>query len=354
MKKRMILAIAVALALCLSAPAQAGVVVPDVGGMTADQALKTLLASRLKPSISYATTSNQAQAGKVIKQVPAARAVAELDTVVALTVGVYQAAPVTAPTTKVTVAPAVMDAFGETVMPNVVYMTMAQAKAALEKAGLSYDKATKEYTVNRNRDEQSIAGQIQDQRPKPGTRIAKTTQIWLKGTQYQPPPNVTVPDVRNLSVDDAFAKLKAVNLYPGGGSATTARKELDHKVAEMDPAPGRVVPEGTAVNLTYWLYAESFLEMRVDFMPEAKTYLLLVRGGAQPYDVVVSYDVPKNVKLAPGQKVVTVLLLNDEPAAPAWKRYRITNLVPVEAVMVITDAKGRKHEYKLHLTQANK
>lgn len=26
----------------------------------------------------------------------------------------------------------------------------------------------------------------------------------------------------------------------------------------------------------------------------------------------------------------------------------------IEAVMVVTDAKGRKHNYKLHLTQANK
>jgi len=352
MKNRFMIALSVALAVWLSVPALAGVVVPNVGGMAVDQAFKTLSTARLKPSISYATTSNQAQAGKVIKQVPSAREVAELDSVVALTVGVYQAAPVTVAPVKVTVAPAVTDAFGETVMPNVVYMTMAQAKAALEKAGLSYDKATKEYGVLRSRDEQSLAGQIQDQRPKPGTRIAKTTQIWLKGVQYQPPPNVTVPDVRNLSVDDAFAKLKSVNLYPGGGSATTARKELDHKVAEMDPAPGRIVPEGTAIHLTYWLYAESFLEIHADFMDGLNTYLLNVRGGAQPYDIVASYDVPKGVKLAPGQKVVKITPLTDSPGAPGWKSYRITNLVPIEAMMVITDAKGRKHEYKLHLKQA--
>jgi len=57
--------------------------------MTVDQAFKTLSTARLKPSISYATTSNQVQAGKVMKQVPSAREVAELDSVVALTVGAY-------------------------------------------------------------------------------------------------------------------------------------------------------------------------------------------------------------------------------------------------------------------------
>jgi hypothetical protein len=40
--------------------------------------------------------------------------------------------------------------------------------------------------------------------------------------------------------------------------------------------------------------------------------------------------------------------------SPGWKLYGITNQIPIEAVMVVTDAKGRKHNYKLHLTQANK
>jgi hypothetical protein len=86
-------------------------------------------------------------------------------------------------------------------------------------------------------------------------------------------------------------------------------------------------------------------------MPEAKTYLLMVRGGALPYDVVASYDVPKSMA---GQKIVKITPLTDSPGSPGWKLYRITNQIPIEAVMVVTDAKGRKHNYKLHLTQANK
>ncbi len=72
--------------------------------------------------------------------------------------------------------------------------------------------------------------------------------------------------------------------------------------------------------------------------------------GVQPYDVRASYNVPKNMA---GQKVVDIVGLADSPDLPEWKRYRIVNKVPIEAVMVVTDAKGRKHEYKLHLTESH-
>jgi beta-lactam-binding protein with PASTA domain len=347
MKNIFVLAVA-ALALAVFAvPAQAQqVTVPNVVGMTTDQAVKTLEAAGLRGPIGFEVTANQAQHGKVTKQNPAAGQKAVKGSGVVLTAYMYQA-----PAVKVTVAPAVTAAFGETVMPLVYGKTYAEAKAALEKAGLSYDKATKEYTLVRTRDDKLIAGEIREQRPAAGTRIAKTTQVWLRGYSYKPPPNVTVPDVRNLPFDDAMKKLQALGLHVGGGSTATARKELDRKVADQRPAAGTIVPGETQVHLTYWLYAESALEVKAQFMPEAKTYLLMVRGGALPYDVVASYDVPKNMA---GQKIVRITPLTDSPGSPGWKLYRITNQIPVEAVMVVTDAKGRKHNYKLHLTQANK
>jgi len=65
--------------------------------------------------------------------------------------------------------------------------------------------------------------------------------------------------------------------------------------------------------------------------------------------VVASYSVPKS---SAGQKVVEIVGLQDNPNKPGWKFYRITAKIPIEATMTVTDAKGRKHEYKLHLTQA--
>jgi beta-lactam-binding protein with PASTA domain len=336
MKKRMILAIAVTvLAVCFSLPAQAQqVTIPNVVGMTADQAVKVLEGIGLKAPVTLEPTSNQAQAGKVTKQNPAAGQKSVKGAAVVLTAYTYQSPTV--------------------VMPDVKGMTFAQAKAALEKTGLSYDNARKDYSVLRMREEKSLPDKITEQNPAAGARISTTSSITLKGFTYSPPSGLIVPDLRNLTIDKAMIELVAAAWRFTAKNALTARKELDRKVAEQNPAPGTNVPPGTSIELTIWQYKETFLEIHVDFMPEAKTYLLLVRGSAQPYDVVVSYDVPKSVKLAPGQKVVTVLLLNDAPDLPAWKRYRITNLVPVEATMVITDAKGHKNEYKLHLTQANK
>ena len=348
MKKRLIFTVAVVIALSFSLPAQAQqVAVPNVVGMPADQAVKTIQSLGLRAPVTVeGMTPDQKQAGKITKQNPLPGQKVPAGGAVTLFTVMYQAAPV-----KVTVAPNVMEAFGETVMPLVYGKTYAEAKAVLEKAGLSYDKATKEYTLVRTRDDKLIAGEIREQRPAAGTRIAKTTQVWLKGYSYQPPPNVTVPDVRNLPFDDAAKKLQAAGLHYDGGSTTTVRQELDRKVANQTPSPGTVVPGETQVHLTYWLYAESALEVKASFMAEAKTYLLMVRGGALPYDVVASYDVPKSMA---GQKIVRITPLTDSPGSPGWKLYRITNLIPIEAVMVVTDAKGRKHNYKLHLTQANK
>jgi beta-lactam-binding protein with PASTA domain len=347
MKKRLFFTVAV-LAVFFSVPVQAQqVAVPNVVGMPADQAIKTIQSLGLRAPVTVeGMTPDQKQAGKITKQNPPPGQKVAAGGAVTLFTVMYQAAPV-----KVTVAPNVMAAFGETVMPLVYGKTYAEAKAALEKAGLSYEKATKEYTLVRTRDDKLIAGEIREQRPAAGTRVAKTTQVWLRGYSYQPPPNVTVPDVRNLPFDAAGAKLQAAGLHYGGGSATTTRKELDRKVADQKPAPGTIVPGETQIHLTYWLYAESALEVKAQFMPEAKTYLLMVRGGALPYDVVASYDVPKSMA---GQKIVKITPLTDSPGSPGWKLYRITNQIPIEAVMVVTDAKGRKHNYKLHLTQANK
>ena len=149
-------------------------------------------------------------------------------------------------------------------------------------------------------------------------------------------------------------KLRDLHLGFSSKPTDTARPELNGIVYGQSPAPGTKLRTGgvnNSVTIQSYIYKESALEVKAQFMPEAKTYLLMVRGGALPYDVVASYDVPKSMA---GQKIVRITPLTDSPGSPGWKLYRITNQIPIEAVMVVTDAKGRKHNYKLHLTQANK
>ncbi len=322
--------------------AQQAVPVPNVVGLSVDQAIKALESAGLRGPVNYEMTTNQAQANKISKQNPAAGQKAAKGSAVVLSAYMYQA-----PAIKVNVTPAAIPS-SDSVVPNVLGMKFVAASDAIRKAGYNYDNAAQFYMPTAN--PRCEGGCITKQIPAPGTKAPKTTKLQLWADYYVERPKVTVPDFRNLPIEDAKRKALAAGLTYGVSGKTVARPELDGKVFEQQPAPGATVYKGENVAMAWGIYKESALEVQAKFMPEAKTYLLMVRGGAQPYDVRASYNVPKNMA---GQKVVDIIGLVDSPDLPEWKRYRIVNKIPIEAVMVVTDAKGRKHEYKLHLTNTN-
>ncbi len=141
MKNRLTIALFVVLVVFFVLPVQAQqVAVPNVVGMPTDQAVKALEAVGLRGPINFEMTPNQAQGGKVSKQsIAAGQKIAKGNPVV-LTAYMYQA-----PAVKVTVAPAVKEAFGP-VMPNVVGMTFTQSYDAFKKAGLDFEKYRSRYT----------------------------------------------------------------------------------------------------------------------------------------------------------------------------------------------------------------
>jgi beta-lactam-binding protein with PASTA domain len=352
MKKGLFFAFAVVMAVCIAFPVQAQqVAVPNVVGMPADQAVKTIQSLGLRAPVTVeGMTPDQKQAGKITKQNPSPGQKVAAGGAVTLFTVMYQAAPV-----NVTVAPNVMAAFGP-VMPNVVGMSFAQAYDAFKKAGIDFEKYRSRYTWRDDSADPKCVDQcVVSQSPAPGTPVKPDTPTVLAFNKYWP--TAIVPDLKNLKIDAAMQKLRDLHLGFSSKPTDTARPELNGIVYGQSPAPGTKLRTGGASNsvtIQSYVYKESALEVKAQFMPEARTYLLMVKGGAQPYNVVASYDVPKSLKTAPGQKVVTITPLTDSPNSPGWKLYRITNLIPVEAVMVVTDAKNRKHEYKLHLTQANK
>ena len=86
------------------------------------------------------------------------------------------------------------------------------------------------------------------------------------------------------------------------GSASAASlpirpgRSLTESYTVKVPLPERSSGQGAPAipsTIESYIYKESALEVKAQLMPEARTYLLMVRGGALPYDVVASYDVPK-------------------------------------------------------------
>ena len=348
MKKRLIFAVAV-LAVFFSVPAQAQqVAVPNVVGMPADQAIKTIQSLGLRAPVTVeGMTPDQKQAGKITKQNPSPGQKVAAGGAVTLFTVMYQAAPV-----KVTVAPNVMAAFGP-VMPNVVGMTFPQAYDAFKKAGLDFEKYRSRYTWRNDSTDPKCDRPVRRQ-PDPCARDAGQAGYSHGARFHQILAHGNCSGSQELDGRCRHAEAQGLHLGFSSKPTDTARPELNGIVYGQSPAPGtkfRTGGAGNSVMIQSYLYKESALEVKAQFMAEAKTYLLMVRGGALPYDVVASYDVPKSMA---GQKIVKITPLTDSPGSPGWKLYRITNLIPIEAVMVVTDAKGRKHNYKLHLTQANK
>lgn len=116
-------------------------------------------------------------------------------------------------------------------VPNVVGKNVNEAKSTLARLGLTVELQKEEADLPKD--------QVVTQDPLDGSGAEPGDTVTL--TVSSGPPLVTVPDVRNLSAEDASKALQAVGLQPqvmGGGT-----------VRMQDPQPGSQVESGTQVRL---------------------------------------------------------------------------------------------------------
>ncbi|MBW8751489.1 MAG: Stk1 family PASTA domain-containing Ser/Thr kinase [Propionibacteriales bacterium] len=125
--------------------------------------------------------------------------------------------------------------------PAVINMSSADAKAKVEKAGLSFKVGKSDYS------ETVAAGSVIKTDPDAGARISKdgtVTAVVSLG-----PERHAVPDVRGKSLDDAQAMLDQASLGFGQKVDRYSEKVAPNLVITTDPAPGTQLRPGTAVNV---------------------------------------------------------------------------------------------------------
>lgn len=192
--------------LTVTAPREPDVAVPDVVGMSRDDAERQIGAAKLIPGAVTGTGDT------VQEQEPAAGSQVQPLTRVDLDLG-------TAP-------PEVV------VVPDTVGLTVAQARARLESAGLVLGSIA-------NPD----GGDVQEQRPLAGQEAAPGTAVDV--TLGQPPTTrVRVPDLRGQRLEDVPALLDDRGLELGVVTGTGGR------VRGQRPAPGALVPVRSEVNIS--------------------------------------------------------------------------------------------------------
>ena len=230
-------------------------------------------------------------------------------------------------------------ASAEALLPNVVGLTLGQAKADLQKYGflkISYQRKV-------SHDPKLAAGIVRDQSPPAGKKYRTDTTITLKYEYYVELPKVAVPDFKNMSKDAAAEKLKALKLKGQGLAKNTSRKEYDGKVMEQSPAPGASLRQGDTVKLVFGKYSAAAMEVRFGLNQAKTAYTLAVFGGAQPY----------SVSLQPaGNWIVGVFAvkpLKDNPQNPGWKFYSVTSRADDRVTIIITEADGKTHRHTMEL-----
>lgn len=125
-------------------------------------------------------------------------------------------------------------------VPRVVGMQVEDARDEIEDAGLDAE------VVRRASDEE--IGEVFRQRPGPGDEVDEGDSVTLFVSTG--PAETTVPDLTGLTVEEARAELRAVDLRLGDQTEASSDTFEPGQVIDQDPGPDEEVPEGTRVDVT--------------------------------------------------------------------------------------------------------
>lgn len=197
--------------------------VPDVVGLTVEDAQQRLREQRLRLGKETEVFSDEYPAGVIISQDP----VANTRTRVNRTVWV-----------RISKGPELVE------VPDVIGVTRRQAEALLVQQGLKSNVRGYEFSEKIPQDS------VIEQSPAAGGYLERGGTVDLILSQGAPPPTqLTVPDVRGMNLTDARALLEARG-FKVGNIWSDFRPELpDGVVTEQKPPPGEQLEAGWPVDL---------------------------------------------------------------------------------------------------------
>jgi eukaryotic-like serine/threonine-protein kinase len=194
--------------------------VPTVAGLPTDEAEAQLSDAGFKTR-DERQYSNRVERGRVIGTQPEAGSVVERGTTVVLVVsrGVEQVA-----------------------VPDVVGDSEDEARSELEDAGLRAGDVTEQ----ENADDEP--GTVLEQAPAPGGEVDRGSAVNL--VVAAPPPEVEVPDVLDLSEEEATSQLENAGFQVDVNDQTVTDPADDGLVQDQAPDPGEERPEGSTIRIT--------------------------------------------------------------------------------------------------------
>lgn len=270
--------------------------VPDVGGLTLEEATQTLEAAGFK--VKSVAVENEAEPGTVVDQSPAA-------------------GEMVAPGSEVTVV--VSAGVQETLVPNVVGMSQDEATQALNDAGYKVQSKG-------SYDEEAAEGIVVSQSPEGGVVAEPGTRVDIIVSQGKNP-EASVPDVVGKSEADAADALEGAG-FEAVPNPTYSDTVAVGVVVSQDPAGGATAKRGSAVTITVSQGPkppETVTMPNVVGKPEAEAVTALQQVGYQVVLVdvysdtvaqgVVGLQAPVAGSITePGIKVAIVVSMGSRPA----------------------------------------
>ena len=193
------------------------ILVPDVIGLTLDQAAEALDGLGLVRGALIEVEVTNERGGLIVEQIPQAGSLVDNGTAVELSIGVASEAP-----------PDLIE------VPDVIGITRDEAQQVLKTANL------REGTITDIPVAGEKVGLVLTQSPGAGAMVTPKAQIALGiGVEADDPSDdITVPDLSRLSRDGAHEVLKANGLQLGAVSTRAAPDAFNKLVIEQSPAAG--------------------------------------------------------------------------------------------------------------------
>jgi eukaryotic-like serine/threonine-protein kinase len=198
-------------------PAPQTVAVPSVANMSETDAKNQIIAAGLRLGDTQTQESSVEEKDRVISTSPPAGTVVDERSVVSLVIGG---------------GPASVN------VPRLEGLTLAQAQAELEKAGLELGPQTQQPTSD-----PSLVNHVIDSTPKAGQSAKGGDSVAVVIGIEQT--GVRVPNLSGQDMDDAENALREAGLQPQRPDSA----DDNDKVSGTNPSAGQVVPEGTEVEL---------------------------------------------------------------------------------------------------------
>ncbi|MBM6774419.1 Stk1 family PASTA domain-containing Ser/Thr kinase [Olsenella profusa] len=214
-------------------------------------------------------------------------------------------------------------------VPSIIGMTQEQAEAAIESAGFEVGDVSQGYSNDQDE------GDVYEQSPDAYSQAAEGTKISFRVSQGpQPAEQVEVPDLSNLTEEQAQDELESRNLRWRAGAEQESDEVEAGRVCDQDTEPGTMVDVNTTI--TYYLSSGSSQEVvpNVTGDPEETAEARLIEAGftvSKQYvndDTVpegcVIYTTPDEGETADKGSQVTIYI-SLGPAAP--EEFDVINVV---------------------------